>query len=330
MFLFIRSPMGSLGNNMRAVRDRLGDEFVAKLDELHLNALRTGLVSRADLQEAYRKARDMDTNSNRLSLLWLLGIIFFILVATPVFYETISFLLGVRCFLPNNNLVLEATRPIIDCAFCKSVSAPLILNNLTREQFSSYAYSSLPIIVKKAVAHWPAQHSLNYSYIKELYNRVPGSLDAVCQFQHFSSDLKTLRDVFKMSPKRADMSEGAPWFVGWSVCQPTVLAELRKLYPRPHFLPVDAEMPNTDFILMGYEQGAVMHLDYIPRLMWQAQLQGNKSWFLSPAPECDHQCQSFFFYVEPGDAVLVDTRIWYHANTIPRGQFSLTIQSEYG
>lgn len=86
--------------------------------------------------------------------------------------------------------------------------------------------------------------------------------------------------------------------------------------------------------------------------MWQAQLQGNKSWILAPTPECDHLCHSFSFYVEPGDAgmhflqrfffqipdspiyciflVLVDTRIWYHGTSIPKGQFALTIQSEYG
>lgn len=28
--------------------------------------------------------------------------------------------------------------------------------------------------------------------------------------------------------------------------------------------------------------------------------------------------------------VLLDTRLWYHATTIPKGQFSLTVQSEYG
>lgn len=71
-------------------------------------------------------------------------------------------------------------------------------------------------------------------------------------------------------------------------------------------------------------------LDYIPRLMWQAQLRGNKSWIVAPTPECDDQCSSFTFYVEPGDAVLVDTRIWYHGTHIRKGQFSLTIQSEYG
>lgn len=92
--------------------------------------------------------------------------------------------------------------------------------------------------------------------------------------------------------------------------------------------------------------------------MWQAQLRGNKTWMLSPTPECDTKCSSFSFYVEPGDAgmstdpiqlyiksknfefyqinsclifsVLIDTRIWYHGTKVSSGQFSLTIQSEYG
>lgn len=248
---------------MREVRERLGEDFTAKLDELHRNSLRTGLVSKQELEEAFRKTRDVDHNPNRLNLLWLMGIIFFILVATPVFYETISFLLGVRCFLPNNYLVWEATRPISDCEFCKGVRAPLILANLTREEFAPHAYSSLPIIVKRAVAHWPAQKQLNYAYIRDLYESVPGALEADCQFLHFKSDLKSLRDVFALSPERSNLSHGTPWFVGWSICHPAVLAELRKLYPRPHFLPVDAEMPHTDFILMGYEQGAVMHVSRV-------------------------------------------------------------------
>lgn len=77
--------------------------------------------------------------------------------------------------------------------------------------------------------------------------------------------------------------------------------------------------------LLGFAQ-----LDYIPRLMWQAQIRGNKNWTVSPTPECDMKCSSFSFYVEPGDAVLIDTRIWYHGTSVAPGQFSMTIQSEYG
>lgn len=45
----------------------------------------------------------------------------------------------------------------------------------------------------------------------------------------------------------------------------------------------------------------VLQLDYISRLMWQAQLQGHKTWRLNPPPECEDVCQSFQFRVEPGD-----------------------------
>lgn len=65
--------------------------------------------------------------------------------------------------------------------------------------------------------------------------------------------------------------------------------------------------------------------------MWQAQLgKGNKTWIVAPTPECETVCDSFSFYVEPGDALLLDTRVWYHETHITEGQFSITIQSEYG
>lgn len=64
--------------------------------------------------------------------------------------------------------------------------------------------------------------------------------------------------------------------------------------------------------------------------MWQAQLQGNKTWKVTPTPECEDKCSSFTFYVEAGDIVLIDTRIWYHETAVKYGQFSMTIQSEYG
>ncbi|XP_075170066.1 uncharacterized protein LOC142242032 [Haematobia irritans] len=306
-------------------RDRLDPRFIEKLESLHHAAWATGLVSREDLQEAYRKSREIEQNPNRVNMWYTFGIMAFVMLLTPLFYNLLTFLIGVKCFLPQNVVVWEATRPISDCGFCRGVEGPLILKNMTREEFAPYAYSSLPIVIKKAVNHWPATKLLNMKLLKEIYESNSGSLDEDCHFLNFNSDLKSIRDVFNMSPERENT-----WYVGWSNCHPDVLEELRKLYGRPHFLPTDAEMSNTDYIFLGYEQEAYMHLDYIHRLMWQAQIKGNKSWILAPTPECDHLCKSFSFNVEPGDAVLVDTRIWYHGTSIPKGQFTLTIQSEYG
>lgn len=35
---------------------------------------------------------------------------------------------------------------------------------------------------------------------------------------------------------------------------------MRKYYPVPHFLPLDSEMSNREYIFMGYDQGANMHV----------------------------------------------------------------------
>lgn len=44
-----------------------------------------------------------------------------------------------------------------------------------------------------------------------------------------------------------------------------------------------------------------LQIDYISRLMWQAQLRGHKTWRLVPPPDCDHVCTGLSFKVEPGD-----------------------------
>lgn len=132
-----------------------------------------------------------------------------------------SYVLGTRCILPNNYFIWEATRPVSDCHFCMNVTRPIILPNVTREQFAPYAYSSLPIIVKGAVAHWPAVTKFSFEWLRQLYESTEGAYESVeedCQFLHFHSDFTTLRDVFAMSEERAKLTSGEkPWYIGWYV-----------------------------------------------------------------------------------------------------------------
>lgn len=90
-----------------------------------------------------------------------------------------------------------------------------------------------------------------------------------------------------------------------------------------------------------------LQLDYIPRLMWQGQIKGNKTWNLAPIPECDHVCKPFTFYVEPGDAgidllIVSFTSIthWIHSsicfssvgypNMVPRHKHTVWTVFSYG
>lgn len=109
---------------------------------------------------------------------------------------------------------------------------------------------------------------LSFDYLKRLYEQHSEALDNFseeCQFLHFKSSFGSLRDFFQMPVERAQ--SGTPsWYVGFSNCQSDILRQLRQLYPRPHFLPEDAEIPNTDYIFLGYDQGAVMHVSSFARL----------------------------------------------------------------
>ncbi|XP_052133031.1 uncharacterized protein LOC127752255 [Frankliniella occidentalis] len=258
-----------------------------------------------------------------------------ILAVLGLFSEDIvNTALGVRCVVPNNFLVWEATRPIADCNICRGITDVLQLHNVSRLEFEKYAYSYQPILVKGAAADWPAIRTFSYDYFKKLYESTEGAYESVedeCQLLTFKTEFLSLKDVFSMSRSRVLNLDGEqPWYIGWSNCHPSILAGMRREYARPQFLPLDAEHAHHDFIFMGYSQGAAMHLDYISRLMWQAQLKGHKTWMLTPPPECEHVCSSFSFRAAPGDVVLLDTRQWYHKTQIDEKEFSLTVSSEYG
>ncbi|XP_026666898.1 uncharacterized protein LOC108621922 [Ceratina calcarata] len=266
-------------------------------------------------------------------VLALFASIFCSIFLKHLYTDTIKSIRGTRCLVPNNYFVWEFTRPISDCDYCRDVATALILPNLTREQFKEYAYSSRPMVVKRAASGWPASKVFSWKFFKHLYENIDGAYDSAdeCQFLQFKSNFTSLREVFAMSEERATQRNGKdPWYVGWKNCHLQVLDVMRQYYSVPDFLPEDAEIPYSNYVFMGYGEGAVMHLDYISRLMWQGQVIGDKTWNVAPTPECDDLCPRFNFTVHAGDVVLVDTRIWYHSTYVEGKRFSLTVTSEYG
>lgn len=170
---------------------------------------------------------------------------------------------GTRCLIPNNYLIWEFTRPVSNCDYCRGVTAALILPNLTKEEFQRYAYSSRPMIIKNAAGDWPASKVFSWEFFKDLYEHIDGAYDSVeeCQFLHFKSNFTSLRDVFAMSEERAMQHDKKdPWYVGWKNCHLQILDTMKKFYRLPHFLPEDAEVPYTNYVFLGYEEGAVMHV----------------------------------------------------------------------
>lgn len=200
----------------------------------------------------------------------LLASVLSIFLAAAVQFAAFDYLLkhayGTRCIVPNNYFVWEFTRPVSDCEFCRDVDSALVLPNVTREEFEAHAYTSRPVVVRGAASHWPASRVFSLKFFRDLYESVDGAYTSVeeeCQFLHFKSNFGKLRDVLEMDEARAANLEGEePWYVGWKNCHPRVLEIMNEFYDPPHFLPDDAEIPQTNYIFLGYEQGAIMHVSF--------------------------------------------------------------------
>lgn len=240
-----------------------------------------------------------------------------------------------RCIIENNYFLMEMTRPITDCKICENIDNFTVLRNVTQEEFSHYAYLGHPLLVKGGCLNWAALEVFNFDFFKKLYSSTPGAYESVedeCQFFPFRTTFLSLQEVLNMPEGRAKMvaPDSEAWYIGWSNCNPDISSVLRQHYSKPYFLPSDSELSAIDWIFMGYKgPGASMHLDYVRRPSWQAQIRGRKSWYLLPPPECEDVCTSMNITVERGDIILVDTNQWYHTTVIEGDEMSVTLGSEY-
>lgn len=109
------------------------------LSDLHKAVYSTNhRITKTDLYEAYKNHLTFNLNPSYNNLILSLLILLFVFLATPIVYDIFIYLLGIRCVIPNNYLVWEATRPISDCTYCKGINGPLILPNMTREEFKVF------------------------------------------------------------------------------------------------------------------------------------------------------------------------------------------------
>ena len=132
-----------------------------------------------------------------------------------------SQLITSKCWVRNNYIVMEATRPPTKCErVCSGVGGALELSaNISREEFEQWAYLSRPLVVRGGAAHWPALDKFSLGFLRSLYDSIEGSYEAVtedCQFLPFRSEFLDLRTALAMHPARAAALPGTKhWYFGW-------------------------------------------------------------------------------------------------------------------
>lgn len=124
------------------------------------------------------------------------------------------------CAVWNNFVIMELSRPATNCDMCKDVTDVLVFHNVTKENFSKYAYSSRPMLVTGATTNWLALQTFSLEFFRKIYEENAGAYESVeeeCQFFPFRTKFLSLKEALNMPSSRASMdSENEElWYIGW-------------------------------------------------------------------------------------------------------------------
>jgi len=126
-----------------------------------------------------------------------------------------------RCLVSNNFLLMEASRPVTDCAsVCAGVGGAEELRAPTRAAFAALAYASRPVVVRGGAAGWSALDTFGAAYFRAVYEAAGAdayaAVDSHCQFFPFRTEFASLREALNMAPERIALEPGTkPWYIGW-------------------------------------------------------------------------------------------------------------------
>ncbi|PSN33933.1 hypothetical protein C0J52_23016 [Blattella germanica] len=225
--------------------------------------------------------------------------------------------------------LVRVFRPPEDCDMCRGLRQVDRIANISPANFKKkYTFSGHPVVVTDAMQNWTAQHVFDFRFLKTLYQQLPQAQKSQgCQLIATNSGFASLGEVFNGSHK----SNLEPWHIGWRNCDERAAAILRQHYGHPYFLPPSTGDRNKlEWIYLGspgYRE--TMHIDMVNRPSWQAQLKGNKRWFLHPPPECYYQCESLEVTVEPGEIIVVDTARWYRETAVVSEELSIAVGAQF-
>ncbi|CAG0898022.1 unnamed protein product, partial [Cyprideis torosa] len=231
----------------------------------------------------------------------------------------------------------ELFRKPMDCELCKEIRSAIIINETNRKEFEKQFGPSRymgPVVVTDAMQNWTAKNAFSYEYFKELFHQ-PGVIDEFFKYRSsFLSPIKDIRNIevaFNLDPDRVALKPGyEPWYFGWGIQLPRLSSVLKEHYDQPYFLPENCERTVHDWVFIGSPgRGLYSHIDFVANPSWQAQVKGQKRWYIKPPPECYFQCAAFDFLVKKGEIVVLDTNRWYHQTSVENKEVSITIGNEF-
>ncbi|GIX86901.1 uncharacterized protein CEXT_649111 [Caerostris extrusa] len=184
----------------------------------------------------------------------------------------------------------------LDCWPCEDVRTLVDLTGFPNYS-SNYVLNEQPFIVRDSL-----QNIVSFNDLKNLYKDYNMALDqGTARFLCSEKDFCSPKDVF------SDRSASRNSFqVTWKINRVAAARVVRKIFPRPYFIPNNSEVALERFL---YLSGAEAPQFFLPLTdfanVWVAQGQGYRLIVLDPSVPCLSNCSTVSVLLRPRDYIII-------------------------
>ncbi|KAF7279100.1 uncharacterized protein LOC143191520 [Rhynchophorus ferrugineus] len=190
----------------------------------------------------------------------------------------------------------------MECWPCKSVHSVIDLTGL--EHFNSFAAigEGTPFIAKTK------QDSVFYKDLKLLYENYTNELNTDSRrLKLYNTDVKDVKTLFSL--KESNLSSDI--HIQWRINKMTTARIIRKLFPKPYFLPERSGQAVERFLIIDGPESRPFTLPNTEcSYVFIIQGSGERTISLVPSKECQSECKTVSIILKPTYALLYNWWYW--------------------
>ncbi|KAL4225366.1 hypothetical protein ACF0H5_016055 [Mactra antiquata] len=204
-----------------------------------------------------------------------------------------------ECLVYNPLYVGEPT----DCTLCSNFKAvkEKNLKNFTEVKFGAYSNIQKPVKIVKTL-----DRNVTYKDLKDMYQNIDGGLiKDQHEFVKKGDNNMSLNDFF-INDYEELVNTSSTLQVHWITRSVKASAALRKLFPRPPYIPVQSEIALEKVVVVDGPNSGPHQLPQINNGQTHLFIvgSGHRRVLVRPVDECRQECNNMLVFMEAGDTLI--------------------------
>lgn len=200
------------------------------------------------------------------------------------------------------------TDPVSDCYECVNVKSVKEVNStdMGSRKLKNTIQMMKPILFKNSL-----EKPLTYQDVRQNYLDNQQVFDeGLHKFESTNPRIRSPQDLFVEDQSELLKTSGGMHIV-WQSRKVLTSVALRKLFPRPAFLPDKIEISLEKHVMIDSPETPTYELPIITQeALVYTLASGHRRLLVKPVSQCVEKCQSLLVIMEPGDSLLVSEQVW--------------------